>query len=148
MIDPFVYRPPTPITAPRYAHLRKLEAGALNTLRTVCEPVVERGAIMTEVGPNATPADYAAVNDACKALYDGILAVCPPGADRDRAEADVRLARMRANEAMAQSAGPSSLITTLRIAMNAEKALRNARMWACAAIAPADEAALPAWEGG
>lgn len=145
MIDPFVYRPPTPATAPRYAHLRALEAAAANTLRTVAGPIVEPNALMVGAGSNATPPDFSAVNTACKALYDGILAVCPPSADRSAAERCVRLARMRANEAMTQARGHVDALTPARILDGAYEALRDARMQACAAIALADEAALPAW---
>lgn len=146
MTDPFAYRPPTPATAARYAHLRALEAAAADTLRKQAGPVCEPNALMIGAGSNATPGDFAAVSAACKALYDGILAVCPPSADRDRAEAGVRLARMRANEAMAQARGPTDAFVPSRILDGATAALRDARMWACASIALADEAALPAWE--
>lgn len=148
MTDPFIYRPPTLATAACYAHLRALEAAAADTLRKEAGPVCEPNALMVGAGSNATPADFAAVNAACKALYDGILAVCPPSADRDRAEADARLARMRANEAMTQARGPGDCSAPARILDSAIAALRDARMWACASIALADEAALPPTERG
>lgn len=146
MIDPFVYRPPTPITAPRYTHLRILEAAATDTLRDVCGPAVNPNALLVHAGSKATPDDFAAINAACKALYDGILAVCPPGPDRDRAEADVRLARMRANEALSQVRVVGDCFAPARILDGAIAALRDARMWACAAIAMSDETDLPAWQ--
>lgn len=145
MIDPFAYRPPTPATTPRYAHLRALEAAAADTLRKAAGPVVEPNALMVGAAATATPADFAAVNAACKALYDGILAVCPASADRSAAERCVRLARMRANEAMVQARGRVDALTPARILEGAYEALRDARMQACAAVALADEAALPAW---
>lgn len=145
MNDPFAYHAPTPATTPRYAYLRALELAAADTLRKVCGPVVEPNALMVGAGSNATPPDFAAVNAACRALYDGILAVCPPSADRSAAERCVRLARMRANEAMVQARGHVDALTPARILNGAFEALRDARMQACAAIALADEAALPAW---
>lgn len=145
MSDPFAYHAPTPITAPRYAHLRALEAAAADTLRKVAGPVCEPNALMVGAVSALTPDDFASVNTACKALYDGILAVCPPSADRSAAERCVRLARMRANEAMVQARGPGVALTPSRILNSAFEALRDARMQACAAVALADEAALPAW---
>jgi len=144
-IDPFIYRPPTLATAPRYAHLRDLEAETADILRTVCGPVVDPNTIMVHANHHATPGDYAEVSAACKDLYDGILAVCPPNDDRDRAEADARLARMRANEALSRARVTGDCFAPSRILDGAIAALRDARMWACASIALADEADLPAW---
>lgn len=149
MTDSFVYSPPTSATSARYAHLRDLEAAAIDALRDVCGPAVDPNAIMVYANRHATPGDYAEVSAACKDLYDGILAVCPPSADRDRAEADVRLARMRANEALSRARVTARVtgdcFAPSRIFDGAIAALRDARLWACASIALANEADLPEW---
>lgn len=80
---------------------------------------------------------YELISTACKRMHDELIAVCPPSADLSAAIRCVRLARMAANEAVAQTA------TRERCAKMAMEQLTLARWQACAAVALALPAELP-----
>lgn len=131
--DLFVYHPPTPETAPRYQVIAREFASCCDVFGRVLTPFATPGRA-------PTPSDYEAVNAACKAFYAAIQKVCPPSADRAAAERCIRLARMKANEAMRPSL-PGQLI-----AESAFLELLNAKLQANASIALALPHELPAWE--
>ncbi len=126
MRDPFHYIPPSPTTAPKYAAIRDATNAADEAIA---------GALFDF---DVSKADKAACFDticaAAKSLHDVIEATCPPSADTTTAIRSVRLARMRANESV-----------TSVIELDWRSLLTDARMWACAAVALADE---PAAGGG
>jgi hypothetical protein len=117
----FVYHAPTPATAPRYAAIRDAERAC-------------RDYIAGTDGKDR-PAAFAAINAACRNFATVIEAVAPKCADTTTAVRCVRLARMEANEAVATGAADGWRAMS--------DALRQARMWACAAVALAEEGDLP-----
>jgi len=121
----FTYHPPTATTTPLYAAVRKAEVQA----SVLIETAVRAGA-----GPNfglitAAILDYAAV----------ICEVAPDCADRDAALRAVRLARMALNEAMVGAPRVcyqhGVLTQPHPLLQRGADALREARWWACSAIA-------------
>ena len=120
-VDPFEYRPPTEATAPKYDAIRRAEADAFGALH---------GVLSTPPRARDKAAAYAVITQACRAFYDAIREHAPASADRSAAERCVRLARMAANEAVAQDHTHES--RQARIAIDQ---LVMARWQACAAIA-------------
>ena len=139
--DLFVYHPPTPETAPRYE--------AITDAWGKCHHILDRilGNFVV-VDPPAVPTheNYAEINAACKAFYEVIQKVCPPSADRAAAERCVRLARMKANEAMRPSLPGCTAFWAQQVAVSALTELLNAKLQANASIALALPDELPAWE--
>lgn len=131
--DLFVYHPPTPETAPRYQVIAREFESCRDVFARVLTPFVTPG-------HTPTPSDYEAVNAACKAFHALIQKVCPPSEDRAAAERCVRLARMKANEAMRPS------LPVKLVAESAFLELLNAKLQANASIALALPHELPAWE--
>ena len=120
-VDPFEYRPPTEATAPKYDAIRKAEDAAFGALRDVLAASPDK---------RDKPRAYADITRACRAFYDAIREHAPASADRSAAERCVRIARMAANEAVAQDHTHES-----RQARIAFDQLVMARWQACAAIA-------------
>ena len=121
----FTYHPPTGTTTPLYAAVRKAEVQA----SVLIETAVRAGA-----GPNfglitAAAMDYAVV----------ICEVAPNCDDRAAALRAVRLARMAFNEAAISAHGGeyrhNAAVQSSPLLQQAANALREARWWACAAIA-------------
>lgn len=131
--DLFVYHAPNAETLPRYK--------AIATEFEVCCNVFSR-VLVPFTMPGRTPerSDYEAINAACKAFHAVIQKVCPPSVDRAAAERCVRLARMKANEAM------RPLLPLKLVAESAFMELLNAKLQANASIALALPNELPAWE--
>lgn len=119
--DPFHYIAPTDATIPRYDAVRAAERAC-------------RQAITDTEYAERTNA-FNAINAACRDFAAVIEAQAPNCADRTTAIRCVRLARMEANEGVATGQE--------RTCQAWHDALRQARMWACAAIALADESELP-----
>ena len=123
--DLFTYHPPTAITTSLYAAVRKAE---------VQTSVLIEIAIDASGGPNfslitAATLDYAAV----------ICEVAPNCDDRAAALRAVRLARMAFNEAVVGAHGGEyrhdAAVQSSPLLQRGADALREARWWACAAIA-------------
>lgn len=129
--DPFVYVAPNDDTAPRYKRIRDAEAA--------CAASIEEDITTYDVPPQAR---FERVSAACKRFHDELIAVCPPGADLSAAIRCVRLARMAANEAIAQPA-----YRQRRHADIAADQLTLARWQACASVALALPAELPLIDG-
>jgi len=140
--DLFVYHAPNSDTAPRY----KAIADAWGRCHRILDRVMEN---FVAIEPPAvpTPDAYAEVNAACKAFYDVIQKVCPPSADRSAAERCVRLARMKANEAMCPMHENCTADLPGKLGEAALMELLNAKHQAAASIALALPHELPAWEG-
>jgi len=117
----FTYHAPTPATAPRYTAIRDAERA--------CRDYI------TGTDGMDRPAAFAAINAACRYFAGVIEQQAPKCADTDTAIRCVRLARMEANEALAAGSADGWRAMS--------DALRQARMWACAAVALADEGELP-----
>jgi hypothetical protein len=124
--DVFSYQPPNDATAPRYERIVAAEAACGSAIFA---------ALTVADGPIA--GRFRAVNDACKAFYAEIVAVCPASADRSAAERCVRLARMAANEALSK---PGTADKSREIA---KEQLLFARWQASAAVALALPSELP-----
>ena len=120
-VDPFEYRPPTEVTAPKYDAIRKAEDEAFWALH---------GVLVVAPDKRDKPRAYADITQACRAFYDAIREHAPASADRSAAERCVRLARMAANEVVALDHTHES--RQARIALDQ---LVMARWQACAAIA-------------
>jgi len=121
----FTYHPPTATTMPLYAAVRKAEVQASVLIET---------ALSASAGPNfglitAAALDYAAV----------ICEVAPNCDDRAAALRAVRLARMAFNEAAVGAHGGEyrhdAAVQSSPLLQRVAAALREARWWACAAIA-------------
>ena len=137
-VDPFAYQPPTDEKAPMYAAIRAAEHSAIAELamifatdaRVMTEPVPAQLWQGDHGAHHHDPSGYEAINRVCKVLHDVIQAFAPRCADRSTAERCARHARMLANEAYRVSAKPGTPAV-----LDVFRALRDARMWACAAIA-------------
>jgi len=140
--DLFVYHAPNSDTEPRY----KAIADSWGWCHRILDRVMENFVVI-ESPAVPTPDAYAEVNAACKAFYDVIQKVCPPSADRSAAERCVRLARMKANEAMHSSLPGGTKLWSKEVAFSAFVELLNAKLQANASIALALPHELPAWEG-
>jgi len=90
MTDPFTYIPPTEATAPRHAAITAAERAA----RSEVDHVIEH---------DAGQAAHARISDALRAFFGVIQEHAPASADRSAAERCVRIARMAANAAIAES---------------------------------------------
>lgn len=124
-MDPFVYIPPTPETAPKHAAIRDAHTHAIE----VCTHSVEQAGVLD------ARSLFTAVNAATKAFHDTIAERCPPSADTSAAMRCVRLARMACNEAIVCLL-PGGIYTDADD--NLRRCLDNliaARWQACAAIA-------------
>ena len=120
-VDPFEYRPPTEVTAPKYKAVRDAENDAFWAFH---------GVLVEAPDKRDKPRAYADITRACRAFYDAIREHAPASADRSAAERCVRIARMAANEAVALDLVPHD--ETVRIGLSH---LLLARWQACAAIA-------------
>ena len=139
--DLFTYIAPTSITTPRYAAVREACDACITEVWRVAGPIVEFEELFMGIQPVATPKDYAAISDACRAYLAVCVAQAPRSADLSAAERCIRLGRMLANEAIgAHNAHPS---VPSRLALLAQEEFLKARLQTCAAIALADEGELP-----
>lgn len=125
--DLFAYIAPNDDTAPRHQRIREAQAA--------CAASIEEDIVTFDVPPQAR---FARVSAACKRFHDELIAVCPPSADLSAAIRCVRLARMAANEAIAQPA-----YRQRRHADLAADQLTLARWQACASVALALPTELP-----
>lgn len=139
--DPFVFRPPTPATAPRYERLREAEIACWGRIFRTVHPFTDWNTLCLGVMDRPEHKDFAEVNEATKEFYAVIREVAPESVDRAAAEMSVRLARMLCNEAMVCPSGGAD--APLKNFNEAQMEIRKARMLACAAIALADHADLP-----
>lgn len=139
--DPFIFRPPTPVTKPRYERLHAAEMACWDRLWRTVHPFTDFNALCVGAVPRPEHKDFAEVNAAAQEFYGVIRKVAPATADRAAAEMSVRLARMLCNEAMVCPSGGAD--APLKNLNEAQMELRKARMLACAAIALAAEADLP-----
>jgi hypothetical protein len=98
--DVFQYIAPNADTLPRHKAIVSAWQICHRAIADTIKPFVCFQSLCIGAADKPKPADYAAVNDACKAFYEVIQKVCPPSADRSAAERCVRLARMKANETM------------------------------------------------
>ncbi len=110
----FTYHPPNERTAPKYAMVREAEARFRNQLTDAVRLDVHLDNQMR----------HRLVNDACRAFYEAIEAVAPKSADTTTALRLVRLVRMRINASIVTACGAET-----------SAMIRDARFWACAAIA-------------
>jgi hypothetical protein len=115
MKNEFVYHPPTGEQLAKYTELREKCA----CLMAFCSPSIN------------LPVAYAAVNSAAEDFHGTIARLAPDCADKTVALRQVRLARMWANEALS-TWSEHGFRRALDCAL-------EARMWACAAIALADD---------
>lgn len=120
MKDPFHYIPPTPTTAPKYAAIRTGESNARDRI----------GIALNPANNFDRQAKFDHICEACREFADLIESTCPQSADTTTAIRSVRLVRMRANESV-----------TSVVELDWRTLLTDARMWACAAVALADEPA-------
>lgn len=139
--DPFVFRPPTPATKPRYDRLHEAEIACWGRLWRTVYPFTDFQVLCLGFMDRPEGKDFAEVNAATQEFYAVIREVAPATADRAAAELAVRLVRMLCNEAMVCPSGGAD--APLKNLNEAQMELRKARMLACAAIALADEADLP-----
>lgn len=139
--DPFIFRPPTPATKPRYDRLHEAEIACWDCLSRTVRPFTDFGALCVGAIDRPTGEHFFEVNAAARAFYLVIREVAPASVDRAAAELAVRLVRMLCNEAMVCPSGGAD--APLKNLNEAQMELRKARMLACAAIALADEADLP-----
>jgi len=139
--DPFVFRPPTPVTAPRHERIRAAEDACWHRLWRTVHPFTDSNVLCVGAMDRPQGKDFAEVNAAAQEFYGVIREVAPECVERASAELCVRLARMLCNEAMVSTSGGAD---QPRTNLNeAQMELRKARMLACAAIALADPAGLP-----
>lgn len=139
--DLFVYQAPNDGTAPRY----KAITDAWGKCHHILDRILENF-VAVESPPAPTHENYAEINAACKAFSEVIQKVCPPSADRDAAERCVRLARMKANEAMRPSLPGCTAFWAQQVAFSAFTELLNAKLQANAAVALALPPELPPLE--
>ncbi|CAB4203497.1 hypothetical protein UFOVP1382_113 [uncultured Caudovirales phage] len=112
--DLFTYHAPNERTGPLYAAVGAAELDLRRALQHVTNPDC-----------NLTKqARFDMTNDACRAFYTVIESQCPPCADTTVALRTVRLVRMRVNSHL--QTGMTDDVSSL---------IRDARMWANAAIA-------------
>lgn len=134
--DPFVYIPPTEITAPKYAEIRD----ATNRAMDACRKAIE-AAYLLACGDGTAEAWqplFGSVGVATKELHDLIARTCPASADTSAALRCVRLARMAANEAITSERAYNSADSRENLRRCGDR-LIEARWQACAAIALAQE---------
>lgn len=138
--DLFVYHAPNPETAPRYE--------AITDAWVKCHHAVSH-VLVIALNSTRVPesSDYESINAECKAFFDVVQKVCPPSADRSAAERCIRLARMKANEAMRPTLSGAGPLWKQDVANLALGELLNAKLQANASIALALPNELPAWEG-
>ena|SRR3990167_2997588 len=126
-VDPneFTHPPPTPATTPLYAAVREAEAQASRRI----DAAFNAGNV-----PN-----FAGIADATRDLAAAIWNAAPACPDRDAAIRAVRLARMAFNEAAISTPGVAYVHGAMTqphpVFQRGADALREARWWACAAIA-------------
>lgn len=125
--DLFNYIAPNDDTAPRHQRIREAHAD--------CEKAIQEFINNDDYLP--LQARFQRISLACRLFHDELVAVCPPSADLSAAIHCVRLARMAANEAVAQ---PDA---DLDHAVIAKEQLVLARWQACAAVALALPSEMP-----
>lgn len=138
--DLFGYQPPTDDTRPRHARVDAAADAAISVFRNTLAGMTDANALMVGAVPKAIPAQFVAINDACRALVTELQAVCPPSADLTAAIRCVRLARMLANNALVAAGDCYEPADDQRQAL---AQLKLARFQAKAAIALALPAELP-----
>lgn len=144
--DLFVYQPPNSDTAPRYKAITDAWKACHISVEETLEPFVCYQSLCVGAADRPKPVDYAAINDACKAFFDVVQKVCPPSADRTAAERCIRLARMKANEAMYPMLDNVTADLPGQIGRAALMDLLSAKHQAAASIALALPHELPALE--
>jgi hypothetical protein len=137
--DAYQYIPPNETTHRRHSAIRSAELACSLALKHALSLHIVDSHGKDHGSLRATPADFAAVSDACRAFSVVCAAVAPRSADLAAAERCVRLARMLSNEAL----GCTKATRADHLFALALDELTKARMQACAAVALADADELP-----
>jgi hypothetical protein len=145
--DPFKYLEPNADTTPRYKAITDAWKACHTSVKETIAPFVCYQSLCVGAADRPKPKDYAAINEACKAFFDVVQKVCPPSADRAAAEQCIRLARMKANEAMYPMLDNVTADLPEKIGHAALMDLLSAKHQAAASVALALPNELPAWEG-
>lgn len=145
--DPFKYLEPNADTTPRYKAITEAWKSCCSSVEETLRPFICYQSLCIGATDRPKPKDYAAINEACKAFFDVIQKVCPPSADRTAAERCIRLARMKANEAMYPMCENPTADLPGKIGAAALMDLLSAKHQAAASVALALPNELPAWEG-
>jgi hypothetical protein len=138
--DLFGYCPPNADTAPRHARINAAADAAQKAIAAALDGFIDANALMLGAAPKPGPAQYGAINDACRDFVAEMQAVCPPSADLSAAIRCVRLARMHANHALRMDA---PCFEPAEDAKHAQIQLKQARFQGCASVALALPAELP-----
>lgn len=127
--DLFTYHPPNERTLPKFKEIREAVDNALDALRAAMDPHTLLRAGHPDYSPGSIQASFNSINTTCRDLYQTIAGLAPPSADTTTALRAIRLVRMRLNEHLV--AGTPQHVAIADV----EGLLRDARMWANAAIA-------------
>lgn len=124
--DLFTYHPPNGRTKPRFARINLKVA-------TTDEAVRRAVGFVNSMTFDTPQKGHEMVNEHCRSFYETILSEAPSCADRSTALRCVRHARMLANKAVTENNSSSAGLVA-----EASAAIRDAGMWANAAIAIGD----------